>query len=423
MNFITNLQKSESFCIAPWANVHILPEGQIFPCCMTYPLGDFGSIAGSTIESALNSRGFKEIRKQFLAGEKPKVCNRCFSKELHGLPSYRNTMNTAMKDNFELVMDTKADGSIAKHKIFGFDIRFSNVCNFKCRTCGPQVSTSWHEDYVKLEPSYSLPKTLRLDSLSSEILKEVMGHLKSVKEIYFAGGEPLLHSEHWEILEELIKVGNREVVIKYSTNLSQLTFRKWDAIKLWSQFQNIYIYASVDGSYERGEYIRKGQNWQNTVNNYLKIRFFLPKLNLYILNTISILNAWHLPDFHREWIEHDFIYPSEFHFNFVTYPTYLSVQVLNKELKQSVQTKVEKFILDLKKLSFDDERLDTISANYKALVDFMNAEDKSAEVSRFVEMSKKIDKIRGEDLGKVFPELRSLLQDAAGNQREIEECK
>ena len=31
------------------------------------------------------------------------------------------------------------------------DFRFGNVCNFRCRTCGPMASTSWIKEFKEFE--------------------------------------------------------------------------------------------------------------------------------------------------------------------------------------------------------------------------------------------------------------------------------
>ena len=31
-----------------------------------------------------------------------------------------------------------------------FDYRVRNLCNFKCRMCGPQLSTGWYEETKKM---------------------------------------------------------------------------------------------------------------------------------------------------------------------------------------------------------------------------------------------------------------------------------
>ena len=40
-------------------------------------------------------------------------------------------------------------GRIIKFRMRYFDIRFSNICNFKCRTCGSAFSSQWEARRLK----------------------------------------------------------------------------------------------------------------------------------------------------------------------------------------------------------------------------------------------------------------------------------
>ena len=37
-------------------------------------------------------------------------------------------------------------GRIINFRMRYFDIRFSNICNFKCRTCGSAFSSKWEQE-------------------------------------------------------------------------------------------------------------------------------------------------------------------------------------------------------------------------------------------------------------------------------------
>lgn len=89
-------------------------------------------------------------------------------------------------------------------------------------------------------------------------------------ELHLAGGEPLLIDFHYRILERLIKNGHTATKLYYDTNLSTLTHKKWDVIKLWKKFENIKLSLSLDGVDAQGEYIRHGlkyDHWKKNVNS------------------------------------------------------------------------------------------------------------------------------------------------------------
>ena len=110
------------------------------------------------------------------------------------------------------------------------DVRFSNLCNFKCRMCTFEFSSNWYEDIKKLHPSSLIdtPKVLRI---SENIVEDLKPHLKNLKSIYFAGGEPLIMPEHFELLKFLYEntpisddLKLRRLSIHYNTNLSVIKY-------------------------------------------------------------------------------------------------------------------------------------------------------------------------------------------------------
>ena len=78
------------------------------------------------------------------------------------------------------------------------------------------------------------------------------------KEIYIAGGEPLVTEEHYLLLEWLIKNNATNVKLRYNTNFTKLRFKDYEVLPLWSHFKHIEILASIDAVDELGSYIRSG---------------------------------------------------------------------------------------------------------------------------------------------------------------------
>jgi organic radical activating enzyme len=117
---------------------------------------------------------------------------------------------------------TSEDGSSINTNPVYFDIRFSNVCNFRCRICGPWSSHSWFNDAkVVGYDNGNLRLTKAIDDLSSffEQLKKI---LPQTEEIYFAGGEPTLMEEHYALLDLLLVQGLTKINLQYNANFSTL---------------------------------------------------------------------------------------------------------------------------------------------------------------------------------------------------------
>ena len=140
-------------------------------------------------------------------------------------------------------------------------------------------------------------------------------HLDYVEQIYFAGGEPLLMEEHYRILEELVRREKFDVRLIYNTNFTQTYLKNRSVFEYWRQFRSVAVGASLDASGDRAEYIRKGTDWAQVVENRREMLRVCPEVDFYISPTLSIMNAWHLPDFHREWVDLGFIRPQDLNVN------------------------------------------------------------------------------------------------------------
>ena len=78
------------------------------------------------------------------------------------------------------------------------DIRFSNLCNFKCRMCNHDFSSNWYEDMKKIRPQ-NVRETKVLKATDT-IVEDLIPHLSKIRSFYFAGGEPLIMPEHYKVL-------------------------------------------------------------------------------------------------------------------------------------------------------------------------------------------------------------------------------
>ena len=133
--------------------------------------------------------------------------------------------------------------------------------------------------------------------------------LEHIEQIYWAGGEPIIMDEHWAIMNKLVDMGKTDIRIFYNTNFTKLNYKKFDVLDLWKNFDNISIGASLDAEGARGEYQRKGTNWEDIVNNIKRLRTEAPNIDFYVSATVSAYNGWHITDFPRNWVEAGFIKP------------------------------------------------------------------------------------------------------------------
>lgn len=341
---------SETFCIMPWVHLHTWPNGNVYPCCLAdsdYPLGN---LKDNTLEEIWNSNDLKKIRKELINGEKPMVCKRCYMQEDMGSASFRVSSNNQWQHHIDKAIETTLpDGTDTNFKLNYWDFRFSNICNLKCRMCGPELSSSWYDDQIKMYGSSSTPRALiHCNDLSKEdIMIYVDRFINDAEEIYFAGGEPFIMEEHYLILEKLIAAGNTKCRIRYNTNFTSLKFKKWDLIKLWKPFiedniDNVRIFASLDGIGSVAEYARKNTKWSAVEDNIKRVHD--AGMNVWTSTTVNIFNIFHLPEFvermHELGIRSDKMQMN----NVLTFPDYYGINILPDDLKQKAIENLDKHI-------------------------------------------------------------------------------
>jgi len=274
------------------------------------------------------------------------------------------------------------------------------------------LSSRWHADTVKLWGKWDGPAIIRPTEDPEELWSQIEPLIPHVKEFYFAGGEPLIMEEHYRILKILDEKKLYHVHLRYNTNLSEMKYKGQDVMEIWNKFDRVMIGASLDDSYERGEYIRKGQKWKQTEENIVRLNEVCTGDNVYffISATVSILNVWHLPDFHREWVDKGYIQIDAFHSNMLLFPDRLRIQALPQKYKDAVVEKYRKYI-DEYLVPSGSERAVTC---FEGIINFINKEDKTGELPDLKWHMDKMDEIRGESLEETFPELKGIFDGVEG---------
>lgn len=395
--------ENKHFCILPWIHMHIWPNGKTFPCCLTpyeYEIGN----ANSGLKNVWNSNQMRQLRLNMLNDKPSNSCQRCYEHEAAGYDSLRINANRDYKHWKEYALtNTNEDGSVDEMRLVYLDIRFSNLCNLSCRTCGPELSSSWYEDSVKLgNLNQSDPKFLRLKTSVDELWNELQANLDYVEGIYFAGGEPLLMEEHYRILQYLIDKNRTDVVINYNTNFTTLKYKDIDVIDLWKKFPNVRIGASVDGVGPRGEYIRYGFKWDRFIDNLTRLKKEIPHIDVYISCTLSIFNALHMPKFHMHMIDTGLIKPCDWDVNVLLYPEYYRLQILPEKAKKEF-VQIYETMLDYLKQFPDAGRAVN---GYSSALSYVKQQDMyESHWDKFIEITNKIDFIRKENFKDTFPEL------------------
>jgi hypothetical protein len=234
-----------------------------------------------TLEQHWNSEHMRSVRRRMLAGETLPECDVCNSKLLN-TSVYRDYFSHLFAHKLpDVYASTDASGATSLAPV-SWDYRFSNLCNFKCRTCGDMLSSAWETEQkvhnmVDLSNSKNnwMRPTIREQisqfqdtQIEAEFSSAVENH--SVEEVYWVGGEPLMYEQHWRYMKRIIELGDGgRVYARYNTNLSRVDFRGCNLYSdILDHVRDWQICASIDGTGAIGEYIRTGLDTTVFVNNF-----------------------------------------------------------------------------------------------------------------------------------------------------------
>lgn len=402
------LKESDSFCMLPWVSVHQTPEGTIGPCCIS----NFESepVDIHTVEGIANSDDLKEIRMDMLNGVRNSRCRICYDQEdAHpNTISNRTDSNREFAEYFDAVHKTQPDGTLDDFKLRYLDIRFSNLCNMKCRSCGTGYSSQWETEF-KQHPDdrIDIIEQVAMSLTDPEAsLASIMPHVPHLHRAYFAGGEPLITREHYVILKELLANGRDDLQIIYNTNISNLKYGGEELVDLWQQFpERVRIFASIDAHGDAAGFIRHGVDWETIERNYKSLQK-VDNIDLNITTTVTALNYCLLPDFIMYMYDNDML-PHLWQLNMAFSPDYLASTVLpiNVRKKAFIKTMevIERISPKLENPNYFDSWRNILYSNMQY--------DQWQELNdEFKYRMNRLDNIRGESITTVIPQLAELFK-------------
>jgi organic radical activating enzyme len=231
-----------------------------------------------TLKEHWNSAHMRSVRLRMMAGEELSECEVCDHKLLN-TNVYRSYWNQLFRDKIDEAFDSTDETGATTMPTVSFDYRFNNLCNFKCRMCGDMLSSSWEAESRKhntwsreSQPWMASPLREQITKFQdTQVVQEFVEAIetKTIKEIYWCGGEPLMWDMHWNAMKRIIELGfAKEVYVRYNTNLSRTSFKGTRLFDLLPQFQDWQICSSLDGTGEVGEYIRDGLDYQQWLQNF-----------------------------------------------------------------------------------------------------------------------------------------------------------
>lgn len=284
-------QRPSNLCMAPWTHTYISPQCERRMCCASRePAQNFkqyiDTSAGSgefnplTLKEWWNGEHLRSVRRRMMAGETLPECEVCNDKLLN-TDVYRSYFGHLFNHLYDDIWEKTDDTGYTSMETISWDYRYSNICNFKCRMCGDMLSSAWESEVVNNNMvNLDNPKNNWLRQDNRQLIKEFVSNTvvpefmdavekKSIREIYWVGGEPLLYEQHWDAMQRIVDLEYaNQVRVRYNTNLSQINYKKRNLYELLGHYKHWEICASLDGTGPIGEYIRTGLNYDSWLENY-----------------------------------------------------------------------------------------------------------------------------------------------------------
>jgi radical SAM protein with 4Fe4S-binding SPASM domain len=398
-------KKQDTFCVLPWVHLYIGPDGNVLPCCVADTQHPMGNINEQSVKTILQSEKFNNLRKNMLAGERSKECSRCYLQEDSNIfPSIRQKHNAAWPDISASTVDPS--GELETVQPVYLDIRINNICNLKCRMCSGYFSSSIAQEEASIYGNKkSIDNSMR-NKQRQMALSEVVDLLPHVESIYFAGGEPLLALEHYEILKALIKCKNTDLEIFYSTNFTNLTYNKQSILKLWKKFSNVNIAASLDGWGPVAEYIRHGTDWKTIEENLNLLKDSCQHVKFMVVSTLGFLNVDSVIELQYTWHVNNIVPLTNFSVEVMLGPDHMTLAALPDDYKYALTSKIIQHMKWCK-----SEGAMELAKQWQSAIDYMMSKDDSHALVEFTRITKTLDNYRNESFKQVFPMYQGLLRE------------
>lgn len=314
---------SPTFCVAKWQQVTIhLATGMTHSCHHPVP---HKIPVDELIDnpSALHNTKFKkEQRKLMLEGKRPDECDYCWRAEdapgEHSSDRIRKSADTTWGEPYiESSAKLPWDYDVIPAYV---EVSFSNVCNFGCSYCSPEISStlmqtvkqhgpiklssSIDQDLIWLEQSDRMPIPNREHNPYIEAWWAWWPTLyPNLRTFRITGGEPLLSKETFKTLDWIIANPNPELDLAINTNLGvdqallDKFFAKCQIIKDGNMVKRLQIFTSCDTWGDQAEYIRPGLDYQKWYYNLWNLTLRYPSLDVTIMCTFNLLSIPHFKKF------------------------------------------------------------------------------------------------------------------------------
>ena len=429
-----SIANSKSFCPLPFIHMATRPNGDVRLCCTSNASGagivdakeiglvtdSFGTrmnLRDQTVEEVWNSEFMRNTRLKLLNNCVPDSCKKCFEEESKGIKSKRYWETQVWRERLDLdeVVESMSDDGSMPVNIPYFDLRLGNLCNLKCVMCSPHDSSAWIKEWKIQTPQYTNPILIQDQGWDrtmdytwyqkGSFLESMKNQAEYIKELYFAGGEPLLIPEHEKILRFMVESGySNNCILRYNSNGTEISDTM---LELWNHFKLVKFNFSIDAFGTKNDYIRYPSQWDNIVSNLHKLDNTPDNIVVNVACAVQLLNVKYLDELVDWKMSQNFKKVNTKQYgagliglHLVYLPSYLNVKVLPVQEKQLVAERIYKLIEKYSSVEFDNDPYG--KQRWLGLISYMNSEDWSHKLPATIEYLTITDKTRNTDYKTTF---------------------
>jgi len=336
------------FCSLPFTYAFIDSVNE-YKLCSDATLGSGIKSNQMSIIEYFNSDYLKNIRDDMIdynmTDQIKKICHNCIEREKIGLWSRRTQdINSVILDNYKA-------GNINIPTSDTLKLKFGNLCNLACMTCGPYSSSRWipleektkkiklklYDKFKKMvdnataekykdnfKPNYK--SIVQSFNFTEDFYKEFHILSRNIRQIVISGGEPFINDNFYFFIQWLIDNS-------YAQNINLSVFTNGMKMpknfkRFYDKFKSFNIRLSIDGIGKKDEYLRKGTDFRLKKSN---IDLYYKYFNIDFFVTVNILNVGYLDELKKFSSDYK---NSNLHFNYLVDPFFLNGSNLPLEIKQ-----------------------------------------------------------------------------------------
>lgn len=391
------------FCNAPFRQIEITPTGSCRVCCKMPSVMVLGEddeevkVQNTILSEIWKNDWLNDFRQRNINEEKRPECQQCWDDEEAGNISLR------MQTNVSIHATDQKDP-----KIKDLVLKLSNKCNCACRICCFWLSSLWETEikksgrWDKNHDIFSIQNSR--DKLTGKNTRDWQSILHGIEKLLIYGGEPLLNEEVLEILNYLVdRKLSKNISLILNTNGTVMNDK---FMNIFNQFQQVYLYFSIDDVFERYNYERWPAKYDNIFRDlqlvHDKYERGVVQASLYI--SVSIFNVLDLNEIFKEFKKFPKFTINIDNLIFEPFP--LSIYNLPTEIK-------DKVALELDKVDWNQNWEDKSRNHRETIKNFLKLYNKDytfKEYEQHLDRALGVDDLRRkQNWRETFPKLYNLL--------------